>query len=193
MLTWGDWHGFWNMNIRFYLDPTKAKFIPIPTDSSWVTELDKNSLLKIINDLHPMYYRLFQLSTFKDSFTTALTNLGRLIENIEQQWKEECSFFGDTCLDEEKLRLIMNNYTFLTKKETFRLLFNTEEHNNENRFYRQIRTDYHLIANGLNANKQTLVSMIPKHIHVRIYSDGELHLFNYAPYAVIAIRAFHTG
>ena len=183
-MTWGDWHSLWNTNIRFYLNPYKAQFIPIPTDTLWVKKLDNAFLLDIIDDLHPIYYKLFELTSFKENFTQALTDLDGLIENIEQQWQEECRYFGDTCLNEERVQTIKENYAFLTKKETIHLLFNTEKHSNENRFYRQIRSNYDSLDTIFKASEQSLSPMIAEHIHARAYSDGEVHLFNYTPYPV---------
>jgi len=184
MLTWGDWHGHMNQNIRFYLDPYKAQIVPIPTDTLWVIPLDIDHFLYVINELHPIYYKLLELSSFKEKFIKALTDLDELIENIEEQWQEECSYFGNTCLDEGAVKRLKNNYKFLTRKESLQLLFNSPEHNNVARGYEQNWKEYDLFSEDFNVNKKILIPLLPEYIHARAYSDGELHLFNYTPYPV---------
>jgi len=180
---WGDVHSLLDDNSRYYLNPYTSKLEPIPTDHLY-NQVDYNGVAKpLIDGINDdrggiaIYYKLFQLKSFQEEYLIALEGVSSSFANIEKDLNEICESYEKSCLASINLTEVKKNIDFLLKLKTKIFddivnnisLQNSLEIKKENPELKKIFKKLYFLENN---------------IYARIFSDGELVLYNLTPFKI---------
>ena len=180
---WGDVHSLLDDNSRYYLNPYSSKLEPIPTDHLY-NQVDYNGVSKpLIDGINDdkdgiaIYYKLFKLKSFQEEYLIALEGVSSSFTNIEKDFNKICESYEKRCLATINLVEVRKNIDFLLKLKTKIFddivndtsLQNSLEIKKENSELKKIFKKFYFLENN---------------IYARIFSDGELVLYNLTPFNI---------
>ena len=184
-LVWGDMHSILFDNSRFYLNPYTSQLEPIPTDHLYrhinydnsITNLRK--ALEFYSSDSEIFYKVYKLNSFQKEYVKALSNIEQSYKKIEKDLKNICKTFGEKCQDTININLIENNLEFLISQKE-KVFYGIKDYDVANPTLNPIN----IKNNSKLLSTYKKINFINNDIYSRVFSDGDLILFNQNPFVV---------
>ena len=184
-LVWGDMHSILFDNCRFYLNPYTSKLEPIPTDHLYNHIVYDNSVSNLRKALEfysmdsEIFYKIYTLNSFQKEYVKALYDIKKSHQNIEGDLNNICKEYGKECQNTINLSILENNLEFLINQKE-KIFYKINDYDNANPVPKSINIKSYPDLSSTYKK----INFINKDIYSRIFSDGEVILFNPTPFEV---------
>ena len=173
-LVYGDFHSMKEENMKYYINPYNVKIEPIPTDHIINHQLFKNNIEmnnSIRSYMSDFYFSLFKIKSFQEIFFIELEKVGQNIDNFTKL-NNLCDKYIKACLENINPLIARSNFNLLKtldftifKNKNINLVNIDDEREVLKKIYKKLYFK-------------------PKDLYGRIYTDGEIHLYNLSPFKI---------
>ena len=173
-LVYGDFHSMKEENMKYYINPYNIKIEPIPTDHIVNHQLFQNNNEmnnNIKNYMSNFYFSLFKIKSFQENFFIELEKVGQDINN-STILNNLCDKYINACLENISPLIAHANFNLLKTLD-----FTIFENKNTN--FVNIDEEREILRKVYKN-----LYFKPNDLYGRIYTDGEIHLYNLSPFEI---------